>query len=288
MGYYISMSLRQLFARGLIACSLLGPAAGASAQAVRGVVVDDESGAPAGGASLVALVEGGATVATAVADSAGRFFMTLPYAGRLLLQVSRAGYRQATLQLPEVRAGVEIMVEVRIAAEAIVLAPIRVVGEREFNAVLMRGYYERAARRGQRGDGRFLMREQLDAMVVSQTSDYLRNVPSLQLRPVQRGGRTQYPVFRRFGTLCEPVVFLNGNRISAQDIDTFVVPGTLEGIEIYTQGDEPALYWDRSGCGVILMWTQSRTRYGERISWGRVFKFGGLIAGFGALFLLLH
>jgi hypothetical protein len=288
MGYYRIMRSTALMPAALAAAAVLGAAGPGFAQAVRGVVTDDDSSLPVAEASVSVIGTAGAVAAMATSDSLGRFFMPLPHAGSFTLRVTRVGYRELVEALPDVPAGVEISVHIRISAAAVVLDPIRVTGRREFNAMLMRGYYERAARRGQRGDGRFLMREQLDRMVVSQTSDYLRQVPSVQLRPVQRGGRTQYPVVRRFGTLCEPAVWLNGNRISGQDMDTFIVPGTLEGIEIYTQGDEPVEYWDRSGCGVILLWSQSHTRHGAPITWRRVLKFGGLVAGFGALFLVLN
>jgi hypothetical protein len=260
----------------------------ASAQAVRGVILDDATRATVQGAVVVAVNPDGAAVATAVSDSTGRFFAILPHAGSFTLRVARIGYQELTVTLDDVPPGVQVEVEIALAVSAIALEPLRIIGRREFNAVLMRGYYDRAARRGNQSDSRFLMREELERMVVSQTTDYLRTVPAVQLRPVSLGGRNQYPVFRRFGTQCEPAVYLNGNRISAQDIDTFVVPGTLEGIEIYNQGDEPAAYWDRTGCGVILMWSQSHTRYGDRITWRRVLKFGGLLAGFGLLFMVLN
>lgn len=266
----------------------MATSAPACAQAVRGVVLDDATRAPVPGAVVVAVSPAGAAVATVATDSAGRFFAILPHPGSFTLRVARIGYQELSVTLADVRPGVELEVEIALAISAIALQPLRITGQREFNAMLMRGYYDRAARRGGRADGRFLMREQLDRMVVSRTTDYLRSAPSVQLRPVSMGGRSQYPVFRRFGTQCEPAVYLNGNRISGQDIDTFVVPGTLEGIEIYNQDDEPAEYWDRSGCGVILMWSQSHTRHGDRITWRRVLQFGGLVAGFGLLFVVLN
>lgn len=163
-----------------------------------------------------------------------------------------------------------------------------VTARSSFNPALMDGYYRRAAAARPRNDGRILLREDLARMNVSQASEYLRHVPSLQLLPVGVGeGRGSRPVLRRLGEFCEPAVYLNGNRIAGHNIDSFVNVGTLEGVEVYTRGDEPAEYWDRTECGVILLWSRSDTD-GERLSWGRAAKLGALVAGVAGLFALLR
>jgi hypothetical protein len=193
-----------------------------------------------------------------------------------------------TVSAPAMAGDEEVTVRIAMGVEVLPLDPVAVTGRRSFNPLLMAGYYQRAEARRSRSDGRFLMRHDLERMVVSQTTDYLRHVPSLQLRPAPMGeGRGQTPLLRRAGTLCEPAVYLNANRIAASSIDSFVRPGTLEGLEVYTQGDEPAEFWDRTGCGVILLWNRSETD-GERLSWGRAAKLGALLAGTAVLLALLY
>jgi hypothetical protein len=258
------------------------------AQLLRGTVTDEASGRGVPGASLAAVAPTGVVAATAVTDSAGFFLMRLPAPAEYSLRVVSIGYAEAMVPVPAVGANEELSLRITIAAAAVPLQPLTVLGRRSFNPALMNGYYQRAAARRPRNDGRILVREDLARMNVSQASEYLRQVPTLQLRPVPLGeGRGSYPVLRRMGSLCEPAVYLNGNRIAAQNVDSFIRVGTLEGIEVYTQGDEPPEFWDRAGCGVILIWNRSDTD-GERLSWGRTARVAALVAGVATILLLLR
>jgi hypothetical protein len=269
---------------GLLLALSLSLALPAQAQLLRGTVVDDASGRGVAAAALVLTGAAGDTLATTATDSAGLFLLRLPGTGRFLLQASHLGFAPSTVELPPAGPGEELRVRVSLGRSAVPMAPIMVLGRRSFNPALMDGYYRRAAAARPRNDGRILLREDLERMTVSQASEYLRSVPSLQLRPAPLGeGRGSYPVLRRMGTLCEPAVYLNGNRIAGQNIDSFVRPGTLEGIEVYTRGDEPPEYWDRADCGVILIWNRSDTD-GARISWGRGARLAAVMAGVAAVF----
>jgi hypothetical protein len=66
----------------------------------------------------------------------------------------------------------------------------------------------------------------------------------------QRGG---------FADWCLPGIYLNDhflNRLTAEDIDNWVRPRELLGIEIYTAATAPAQYQRSDGCGSIVIWSK--------------------------------
>ena len=71
--------------------------------------------------------------------------------------------------------------------------------------------------------------------------------------------------------LCSPAFYLDGTYLSASlgadDIDTWVSPAEIAGIEIYPAGTVPAQYQQGlSGCGSIVVWTSPSARLaGDRI-----------------------
>jgi hypothetical protein len=60
------------------------------------------------------------------------------------------------------------------------------------------------------------------------------------------------------GDWCAPSIYLDGalvDRLTADDIDAWVRPGDIAGIEVYTEATVPAQYQrGRRGCGSILIW----------------------------------
>jgi hypothetical protein len=279
----MSCSRTALLLGFLTACP--GPGA-AAAQLVRGSVVEHESRRPVAGATLT-VREHERFVAAATSDDAGRFLLRLPRAGEYVVSVEHVAFRPRTLPLPGVDEDEEVTILVELAIAAVELQPIRVTARRPAGASFLDGLYARAAVRRPRNDGRTILREDMQDRSVSQVSDYLAQVPGLLLRNL-RGGRERYPVLLRSGRQCLPTVYLNGSLIDARDIDTFAVPGSLEGIEVYNQGDEPVEYRDLDplGCGVILLWTPLRTE-GQRMDRRRVVVLSSMLAATLALMLIV-
>lgn len=266
------------------AAALAAAPAHSAAQLVRGTVVERESQQPIASAAIT-LERGGRVVRSVTSDNTGRFIVRLPEPGSYRLSVTHIGYSGAASRLPDVGEREELSVAIELSTDPVELPPVRVTGRRPAGARFLDGFFDRAASRRSRNDGRVLTRADLDQMFASQPTDYLRHVPGLQLQQVPVG-RERMPVFHRLGESCVPAVYLNGGRIAAYDIDTFVRPGTLEGIEVYNQGDEPAEYWDRDGCGVILVWTQLRAA-GDPMDRRRLLILTGLAAFAGLTRLLM-
>ena len=54
---------------------------------------------------------------------------------------------------------------------------------------------------------------------------------------------------------CLATVYVDGMRIHPREVDVFVMPGDLEGIEVYTGTAGPVEYGMPS-CALVLLWTR--------------------------------
>jgi hypothetical protein len=75
-------------------------------------------------------------------------------------------------------------------------------------------------------------------------------------------GLTQHSVvIRRAGTYCAPSIFIDGIRrpgLDARDINHWVRPEELEGLEVYTSGIFAPAEFTVPGqsCGVVVLWAR--------------------------------
>jgi hypothetical protein len=138
-----------------------------------------------------------------------------------------------------------------------VLDTIRVTASRgTANANLL----EFLKRRRSSGGGRFLGREDIASRRPLYTSDLFRTVPGVQIDRVRNGDDIITMRGNSFSSArCQPSIFVNGMNmrgLSANDIDGFIRPDELFGVEIYTNATAPAQYSEMNGCGAILFWSR--------------------------------
>jgi outer membrane receptor for ferrienterochelin and colicin len=133
------------------------------------------------------------------------------------------------------------------------------------NQLNMRGFEER--RRG--GLGRFLGPEDIARRNPIVASDIFRMVPGLTVERSELGSPS---VAMRgiFAETCVPAVYLDGHFMSdltADDIDSWVKPKEIAGIEVYVGPAVPPQFTTGmagSGitgevCGSIVIWTKMRS-----------------------------
>jgi outer membrane receptor for ferrienterochelin and colicin len=87
------------------------------------------------------------------------------------------------------------------------------------------------------------------------TSELFRSVPGITIKAANTGGNT----IRIRG--CQPMVWLDGQRVPNAELDEVITPGDIAGIEFYTStAGTPAQYMERTNraCGTVLVWTKSR------------------------------
>ncbi|HET6703085.1 MAG TPA: TonB-dependent receptor [Gemmatimonadaceae bacterium] len=139
------------------------------------------------------------------------------------------------------------------------------------------------------GLGRFLTREDVARQRPLVTSDLFRMVPGLT---VERSplGETRLGMRGMFAESCSPGVYIDGHYmrdLSADDIDTWVKPNEIAGIELYTGSGAPPQFSAGMGvvglseqvCGSVVIWTRLPPAEGRRTSWkGGALRVLGLAA----------
>lgn len=186
-------------------------------------------------------------------DSVGRFrFEDLP-AGRRLIRLELPDGRRTERRL-RLAPDTLTRVDFRIPAEVGSLEGIHVlVAARRPDP--LSGFRRR--RREERGV--FLDRSQIEERQPRQVSDLFRRIPGIQVEhgdPAGPGLR-----MRRFGSRCEPLIYLDGVPAPGLRID-FLMPAELAALEVYRGAAELPLQFGRptQRCGAIIIWTREGGR----------------------------
>jgi len=204
----------------LATSSLMLPRA-ATAQVVRGIVVDAHGDTPIMIVEVSILDDGGEVIRTTTSDRNGDFMIGTDQPGEYRLRAERLGYESVTTEPLEFRRDSIIEVVVRMAAEAIVLDPLEVIGrgESEINRATFEGLYQRRATAHSVGGNRVWVRTDPEMDDVLTVREFVRqNVPNLRCGPIL--------LFR--GTTVDP----DFARPLLQELWTWPVH-ELEGIEVY-------------------------------------------------------
>jgi hypothetical protein len=246
---------------------MLGLCAGvASAQRsiFTGQVIADSSFDPLPGA-LVLLVELNRHM-EAGADGAFRF-VDLP-AGEVTVQVRLVGYSPQTVRI-RLDGRDSLVRDVLLKRIAPVLPNVAVSAKGDAPVPINLAEFER---RRARGEGRYIVPEEMDRARGRKTSDVLRRLPGLYLMRLQNGGfavsssRGTMSIARRPDGRCFATIWLDGLVI---DVDR---PGTppmnidelktdeIAAIEYYPGSARvpPEFGGSSSACGVLAIWTRLR------------------------------
>jgi hypothetical protein len=188
----------------------------------------------------------------------GRWTITDAPFGTRMIEVRAVGH------YPELRA-IDIVedtppIHVELATMQSVLDTVRVTATRPDNAATS-GFEER--RRG--GFGRYVTPADVARLQPIATSDVFRRVPGLYVDRDSLGGQTI--LMRSLGgepgnERCSPAVYIDGRYVSgltADDINLWVTPDEIAGIEVYPAAGTPAPFnTGVEGCGSIAIWTRLR------------------------------
>lgn len=247
-------------------------ASGAAAQAVSGVVVDEQSRTAVAGAEVELLPERQRDGALARTDSTGRFVLAAPRAGTYRLQVRHAAY--VTYQVDSVTIGIGevVSLEIRMGREAVPIEPLVVTARR--TAMYMTGFEDRR----RMGFGRFLTREDFDVHASTRVTDLLRNLQGLSFRSAGGAGSM---IYMRGGTgLCQPAIWLDGVQVRqypGNTMDDILTPDIIEAVEMYTSVASAPTQYVSGPCGVLMLWTRRGSGAG-----GQPWQWKKLLLGLGA------
>ena len=268
-------SLPWVMAAPLLLALAPGSSSGASAQSsqvaaiVQGQVIEHETGTPLPGAQITLEPrpgEGGRRL-TSIAQEQGEFVLGEVLPGLYDLRVTLLSYHdlQDTLRvLPQSTLDLTLPLSV----SPVQLDPIVVVSTRRPRGP-MRAF--EARRRTARGI--FMTREDIEASNAYEFTDLIRRVPGARIIPTAGFGNR---VVFRGG--CRPDLWVDGVRANTTaDLDSFLRPGEMEGIEIYKGADLP-IEFGNNLCGAIVVWTAPGPRplqasdeeksFWKRLAWG--------------------
>jgi hypothetical protein len=243
---------------------LLGIAEMASAQSIRGQLLDDATAQPIAAATVALLGErADRPVQSVLTDAQGYFRIDIERAGRYRLRAQRLGYHTVTTAALEVPANDSIAVELRLSTEAVVLLPLTVTAKARpwYETAHPPGlwaFYERKEQMERLGLGRFIERATLDEWAGAPVAVVLNATAAVRIRP--QGGRgSGYDLFTRSG--CSPQLFLDGmplRLMRGESIEDYVNTGTLDAIEVYhgAAGLPGQFAGSRSQCGAIAFWSR--------------------------------
>lgn len=215
---------------------------------VRGIIAD-VSRVPIAGAEVSAIV-GSSTVRQTLTTDNGSFSLGNLPAGAVSLRIRRLGYEPRSVELligTEGLAPLDIILKTRPAelADVLIEATDRRGGLREF--------YEHKDQR--QTFAKFLDQDDIRKRSPMYSSDLFRSVPGISIKPSNYNGNT----IRIRG--CQPMLWVDGQRVPGAELDEVIPPDDIAGIEFYTSmAGVPAQYIERANraCGTVLVWTKKR------------------------------
>lgn len=243
----------------LLPAALLVPllAGSLSAQGIRGRVLDAETGQPVAGATVEVLDAGEVALRRVVTDTAGGFSLRVAETGRYHLRSERIGYETVTSPPIDMVAGDTLVVELRMATEAVVLAPLTITASSRRSPWdrTLDEFYERQ----RRGWGRFIGPAEIERLRPVTVTQLLHGYPGIRIR---YGRGMQSTVLMRTGRgNCAPTIYVDGHRMPGNDIDQWVTGSAVRAVEVYSRAMEvPGEFasvrnWN---CGAIVIWTTLR------------------------------
>ena len=208
---------------------------------VSGTVVNAVDGQPIAGASV-----GIANGPQARANERGEWTIADAPAGTRVLEVRGVGFYP--VRLPVHVLDDAAPVRVALSTTQSVLDTVKVTATRMMDRE--RAGFEDRRRRGQ---GHYLTADDVARRQAIVTSDLFRVMPGIRV-----DSRANVMVRGGVGW-CAPSFFLDGHymeQLSAGDIDAWVRPDEIIGVEVYTDVSAPAEFQPRANdCGSIVVWT---------------------------------
>jgi hypothetical protein len=229
----------------LVAGALFVPAA-ATAQTVRGVVLDDGTRQPIPGA-LVEAWRSGTRLAAAVTDTAGAFTLRLPMAGQVVLGLLHIAFVADTIPITLDR-GEVVIVELRMGRAAIPVDPIVVESRRDRR---LAAFYERAE---QASFGRYVTRAEIDRRPAARATDLIRELPRVDIVPTTMGN---FITLAGNSGRCVPTIYMDGLVLAQHEsMDRMLTADMIEGVEVHVGVAGRPLEFGHNPCGAVAFWTR--------------------------------
>lgn len=263
------VKLRAAVAVALPLLTLLTAGLDATAQTIRGHLLDATTGEPVDLGLVIMLTEDGDSVTHALSDRQGYFSITSPDPGSFVLLGSGLGYEESEAGLFELGMGGEISVEFRLRAKPLPIDEILVELDRDVleHKLIRTGFVRRYQRSA---GGHFVTPYDIEESPARSTEDLLQPVPGVRVQRISdqdRGGTGDALLMESRGRLCKPTVYLDGTRIRYQPetggtLSSFIPLHQVQAVEVYRTPSEIPMEYDATRtatdglCGVLVFWTR--------------------------------
>ncbi len=218
---------------------------------VSGTVLTDEGGWPIAGAEV--RIVGGPRTRT---NDKGEWTLTDAPVGTRMLEVRAIRYYPDRRPVAVVTDGAPVRVTMNTLRA--VLDTVRVKATRKLNRDM--GAFE--LRRKNYGIGRFFTQRDIALRHPMLLSDLFRSIPGMRVEHYTESekGLTLIQLHGSFNEWCEPAIYLDGQymgEMSAEDVDDWIKPSRVAGIEIYAGAIVPPEFsrgMQGPSCGSVVIW----------------------------------
>lgn len=236
-------------AAALVATTLEGqePRAVAASDPTVSGVVRDAAGVPIPEVE-VGIIRGERLQQFVVTAADGKFLLTGVGSGLVPLRVRRIGYAMQFFDV-DTRIPSSRKLDIVLTTVANELEEVVISGS---DISKLRAFYERKQQRG--SFAKFLDQDEIRKLGPIHPSDLFRTVPGISIRSAS-GGNT----IRIRG--CQPMVWLDGQKVPGAELDEVIQPSDIAAIEFYpSSAGIPAQYLERQNrlCGMVLVWTRTQ------------------------------
>jgi carboxypeptidase family protein/TonB-dependent receptor-like protein len=210
-------------------------------------VVRDESGVPVSEVE-VGIIRGERLQQFVTTAADGKFLLTGVVRGVVPLRIRRLGYAMQFLDV-DARIPASAMLEIVLKTVANELEEVTIAASEQGK---LREFYEHKQQRA--SFGRFLDQRDLRRFGSTNPSELFRSVPGVVLSTAS-GGNT----IRIRG--CQPMVWLDGQRVPGAELDEVIHLSDIAAIEFYpSNAGLPPQYLERGNrlCGSVLVWTRTQ------------------------------
>jgi hypothetical protein len=218
----------------------------ASADPTVSGIIRDAGGAPLSDVE-VGIIRGERLQQFVITAADGKFLISGVAAAVIPLRVRRLGYGMQYLDV-DARTPAATTLEIVLKPVPNELEEVTVAG----TDTKLRGFYQRRQQRGT--FGRFLEAHEIRRLGPTNPSDLFRSVPGIVISTASGGN-----AIRIRG--CQPMVWLDGQRVPGAELDEVIQPSDIAAIEFYpSSAGIPAQYLERGNrlCGLVLVWTRTQ------------------------------
>lgn len=211
-------------------------------------IVRDAAGAPISDVEI-GVISGERLQQFVITAADGKFLLSGVKAGVVPLRIRRLGYAVQYLEI-DARNPSSTTLEIVLKEAASELEDVMIAAN---DQARLREFYEHKAQRG--SFAKFYEQDEIRRRGVMYTSELFRSMPGISIKVTSGGGNS----IRIRG--CQPMIWVDAQRIPNAELDEVASPGDIAGIEFYTSmAGTPAQYMDRTNraCGTVLVWTRSR------------------------------